>query len=63
MQMENCPYLPGLRGRGAKAGCSETVGLNDFCRLELDKDELPEANCTSHTAAQITLISSDSVNN
>lgn len=63
MQIENCPHLPGLRGPGAKAGCSETGGLNDFCRLELDKDELPEANCTSHTAAQIMLISSASLNN
>lgn len=60
MQMENRPYLP---GRGAKAGRSETVGLNDFCRLELDKDELPEANRTSHTAAQIMLIPSDSLKN
>lgn len=34
------------------AGCSVTVGLNDFCRLELDEDKLPEASSTSHAAAR-----------
>ncbi|CAG02056.1 unnamed protein product [Tetraodon nigroviridis] len=61
MQTRNCPYLPGLRGRGVQVGGSVTVGRNDFCRVAADKNwtktQLPQANGTSHTAARITLTS------
>lgn len=39
------------------AGCSATAGPNDFCRLELEEDKLPEASSTSHAAARLTLTS------